>query len=187
MIVGYVRISSDSQSTDRQELPDAERIFEETESGAKRDRPQLQLMLDFIREGDVVQVHELSRLARSLRDLQEIVEVILTKGCTVSFLSENLTFKPDSEDIFATFQMQVLGAFAEMERKLTRKRQSEGIRKAKEAGRYKGRKATIDPNKIADLQNKGLTADQIAKSLGISRASVYRYLGQQGMEKGGKG
>ena len=77
--------------------------------------------------------------------------------------------------------MQVLGAFAEMERKLTRKRQSEGIRKAKEAGRYKGRKATIDPNKIADLQNKGLTADQIAKSLGISRASVYRYYGVLGI------
>lgn len=181
MIVGYVRISSDSQSMERQELPDAERIFEEAESGAKRNRPQLQQMLDFIREGDVVQVHELSRLARSLRDLQEIVEVILKKGCSVSFLSENLTFKPDSEDIFATFQMQVLGAFAEMERKLTRKRQTEGIRKAKEAGRYKGRKATIDADKIIDLQKKGLTAEQIAKSLGISRASVYRYYGVLGI------
>ena len=177
MIVGYVRISSDSQSMERQELPDAERIFEETESGAKRNRPQLQQMLDFIREGDVVQVHELSRLARSLRDLQEIVEVILKKGCSVTFLSENLTFKPDSEDIFATFQMQVLGAFAEMERKLTRKRQTEGIRKAREAGRYKGRQASIDGDRILELQAKGLSATEIAKFMSISRASVYRYLG----------
>lgn len=180
MILGYRRISSAvGQKLDRQELPQAERIYEETESGAKRDRPALQELLRTLREGDEVVVHELSRLARSLRDLQEIVSTILEKGCSITFLAENLTFKPNSEDIFATFQMQVLGAFAEMERKLTRKRQTEGIRKAKEAGRYKGRKATIDADKIIDLHKKGLTAEQIAKSLGVSRASVYRYLGQQ--------
>jgi len=178
MILGYRRISSAvGQKLDRQELPQAERIYDETESGAKRDRPALQELLRTLREGDEVVVHELSRLARSLRDLQEIVSTILEKGCSITFLAENLTFKPNSEDIFATFQMQVLGAFAEMERKLTHRRQTEGIAKAKAAGRYKGRQASIDGDRILELQAKGLSATEIAKFMSISRASVYRYLG----------
>lgn len=177
-VVAYRRVSSEGQNLDRQEFPDAVKVFEETESGAKRGRPQLNLMLDYIREGDTVQVWELSRLARSLRDLEEIVEKITAKGASVHFLSERLKFGGAEEDVFSTFQMQVLGAFAEMERKLTRKRQSEGIAKAKARGAYKGRKPSIDTKKVKELLQKGLSAADVAKTLGVHRSSVYRVLGQ---------
>lgn len=173
-VVAYRRVSTDGQSLDRQEFPEAVKVFEETESGAKRDRPQLNLMLDYIREGDTVQVWELSRLARSLRDLQEIVEKITTKGASVHFLSEGLKFGSGEEDVFSTFQMQVLGAFAEMERKLTKKRQTEGIAKAKAKGVYKGRQPSIDATKVKSLLEKGLSASEVAKTLGVNRSSVYR-------------
>ena len=97
-VVAYRRVSSEGQSLDRQEFQDAVKVFEETESGAKRDRPQLNLMLDYIRDGDTVQVWELSRLARSLRDLEEIVEKITAKGASVHFLSEGLKFGAGSGD-----------------------------------------------------------------------------------------
>lgn len=177
-IVAYRRISSEGQNLDRQDFPEAVKVFEETESGAKRDRPQLNLMLDYIREGDTVQVWELSRLARSLRDLQEIVEKITAKGASVHFLSEGLKFGVGEEDVFSTFQMQVLGAFAEMERKLTRKRQSEGIARAKARGAYKGRQPSIDADKVRELLQKGLSASDVAKTLGVHRSSVYRVLGE---------
>lgn len=173
-VVAYRRVSSEGQNLDRQDFPQALKVFEETESGAKRERPQLNLMLDYIREGDTVQVWELSRLARSLRDLQEIVEKITAKGACVHFLSEGLKFGGGEEDVFSTFQMQVLGAFAEMERKLTRKRQAEGIAKAKAKGAYKGRQQTIDATKVKALLEKGLSASEVAKTLGINRSSVYR-------------
>ena len=174
-VVAYRRVSSEGQSLDRQEFQDAVKVFEETESGAKRDGPQLNLMLDYIRDGDTVQVWELSRLARSLRDLEEIVEKITAKGASVHFLSEGLKFGAGSgDDIFSTFQMQVLGAFAQMERSLTKKRQREGIQKAKARGVYKGRQATIDAEKVKALLEKGLSASEVAKTLGVNRSSVYR-------------
>ena len=173
-IVAYRRVSSEGQNLDRQEFPDAAKVFEETESGAKRERPQLNLMLDYIRDGDTVQVWELSRLARSLRDLEEIVEKITAKGASVHFLSEGLRFGKGADDIFSTFQMQVLGAFAQMERSLTKKRQREGIQKAKAKGVYKGRQATIDAEKVKALIQKGLSASEVAKTLGVNRSSVYR-------------
>lgn len=179
MIVAYRRVSTDSQNMDRQEFPDAEKVFEETESGAKRARPELNRMIDYIREGDTVQVHELSRLARSVRDLEDIVQQITDKGCTVHFLSENLKFGGGEDDIFARFQMQILSAFSEMERKLTLKRQAEGIRKAQEAGRYKGKQPTINADKVVELHKNGNTAIHIAKILGISRSSVYRLLSER--------
>ena len=176
MRVGYRRVSTDTQNMDRQELPDCERIFEETASGAKRDRPQLNELLLFIREGDEVVVHELSRLARSLSDLQEIVKAIVDKGCSITFLTENLKFSPDSDDPFATLQLQMMAAFAEFERKLIRKRQSEGIQKAKEAGRYQGRKQSINMKQLMSLHDANISPTEIAKLMNISRSSVYRLL-----------
>jgi len=155
-------------------------VFEEKITGAKRDRPELNRMLDYIREGDEVRVHSIDRLARDLRDLQSIIEQINDKDATVTFLKEKLTFKPSAKaDPFAKLQLHLMGAFAEFERSIIRERQREGIARAKERGVYAGRKTSIDVDKVKSLHASGVGASEIAKALSIGRASVYRLLSQQ--------
>jgi len=179
-VVGYRRVSSASQSLDRQELDGCDKVFEEKITGAKRDRPELNRMLDYIREGDEVRVHSIDRLARDLRDLQSIIEQINDKDATITFLKEKLTFKPSAQaDPFAKLQLHLMGAFAEFERSIIRERQREGIARAKERGVYAGRKTSIDVDKVKSLHASGVGASEIAKALGIGRASVYRLLSQQ--------
>ena len=175
-IVGYRRVSSSSQSLARQELPEVTgRIFEEKLTGAKRDRPALQEMIDYVRDGDEVQVHSIDRLARSLKDLEDIVAEIIGKGASVRFLKENLHFKPDQDsDAFQTLMFQMLGAFAEFERNMIKARQAEGIKKAKEEGKFKGKQPTIDYDLIVELSLRKVSPDVIAEALGIGRASVFR-------------
>ena len=175
-IVGYRRVSSFDQALDRQELEGAERIFEEKESGAKRDRPALLEMIDYIRDGDTVIVHSIDRLARDLRDLQGIIEKINGKGASISFQTEGLTFKADKADPIATLQLHMMGAFAQFELAIIRKRQAEGIAKAKDRGVYKGRKQSIDAEKVRRLHGEGYGASEIARNMNVGRASVYRLL-----------
>ena len=179
-VVGYRRVSHSSQNLDRQELEGCDKVFEEKMSGAKRDRPELNRMLDYIRDGDEVRVHSIDRLARDLRDLQGIIEKINAKEATITFSKEQLTFKPSAEaDPFAKLQLHLMGAFAEFERSIIRERQREGIARAKERGVYAGRKTSIDVDKVKSLHASGVGASEIAKALGIGRASVYRLLSQQ--------
>ena len=175
-IIGYRRVSSTSQSLARQELPEVTgRIFEEKLTGAKRDRPALQEMIDYVRDGDEVQVHSIDRLARSLKDLEDIVAEIIGKGASVRFLKENLHFKPDQDsDAFQTLMFQMLGAFAEFERNMIKARQAEGIKKAKADGKFKGKQPTIDYDLINELSLRKVSPDVIAEALGIGRASVFR-------------
>ena len=176
-VVGYRRVSSASQSLDRQELEGCDKVFEEKITGAKRDRPELNRMLDYIREGDEVRVHSIDRLARDLRDLQSIIEQINDKDATITFIKEKLTFKPSAQaDPFAKLQLHLMGAFAEFERSIIRERQREGIARAKERGVYAGRKASIDVEKVKSLHASGVGASEIARQLGIGRASVYRLI-----------
>lgn len=176
-VVGYRRVSSSAQNLSRQELNGCDKIFEEKITGAKRDRPELKSMLEYIREGDEVRVHSIDRLARDLRDLQNIIEQINGKDVTIKFLKEQLTFKPSAEaDPFAKLQFQLMGAFAEFERRIIRERQREGIARAKERGVYTGRKRQIDPQQVKEMHQQGQGATEIAKALGIGRASVYRLL-----------
>lgn len=177
-VVGYKRVSSTEQNLDRQELSGCEKVFEEKVSGASKERKALNDMIDWVREGDIVKVWSIDRLARDLRDLQSILAKLLDKGVSVSFVSERLTFSADKDDAFAKLQLHLMGAFAEFERSIIRKRQAEGIAKAKIRGVYKGRKATIDASEIMSLRESGLGASAIAKQLGIGRASVYRLLHQ---------
>jgi len=176
--VGYRRVSTLDQSLDRQDLQGCDRIFEEKVSGGNKDRPQLQEMIRYIREGDTVLVWSIDRLARDLRDLQQIIQSIVDKGAAIQFQSEGLSFSGNSDDPFAKLQLQMMGAFAEFERNIIRKRQAEGIAKAKAAGKYKnaGRKATIDVTEVQRLRKEGHGATEIAETLGIGRASVYRLL-----------
>jgi len=177
-VVGYKRVSSTEQNLDRQELSGCEKVFEEKVSGASKERKALNDMIDWVREGDIVKVWSIDRLARDLRDLQSILAKLLDKGVSVSFVSERLTFSADKDDAFAKLQLHLMGAFAEFERSIIRKRQAEGIAKAKIRGVYKGRKATIDVREIMSLKESGMGASAIAKQLGIGRASVYRILQQ---------
>jgi DNA invertase Pin-like site-specific DNA recombinase len=175
MKVGYQRVSSEGQNLDRQELgTDVERIFAEKVSAKNSDRAALQEMIAFVRDGDEVVVFSIDRLARDLRDLQSIIQTLNDKGVRISFLSERLTFSADADDAFAKLQLQLMGAFAEFERRIIRKRQAEGVAKAKERGVYKGRQATIDARQVKALMSDGLSPTQIARQLGISRQSVYR-------------
>lgn len=176
--VGYRRVSSIEQNLDRQELVGCEKVFEEKASGADKERKALKDMIDWVREGDSVVVWSIDRLARDLRDLQDIVCKLIDKGVSISFLSEGLTFSASKEDAFAKLQLHLIGAFAEFERSIIRKRQAEGIAKAKENGIYKGRKASIDYDEVIAMREQGIGASEIAKKLGIGRASVYRVIQQ---------
>ena len=176
MKVGYRRVSDITQSLERQDLVGCERIFEEKLSGASADRPALQDMIAFVRSGDEVVVHSIDRLARNLMDLQSIIQELNDKGVTIHFISESLSFSDDGGNAFQTLQLQMLGAFAQFERTMIRKRQAEGIAKAKAKGVYAQRKRTVDPDKVKQLFDDGLSKAAIAKHLNISRMSVYRSL-----------
>ena len=176
MKVGYRRVSTLEQSLDRQDLGECDRVFEEKESAGSTNRPALQDMLSFVRDGDTVVVHSIDRLARNLMDLQSIIQELNDKGVTIRFLSESLSFSADGGCAFQTLQLQMLGAFAQFERTMIRKRQAEGIAKAKAKGVYAQRKRTINPDKVKQLFEDGMSKAAIAKHLNISRMSVYRSL-----------
>ena len=176
MKVGYRRVSTIDQNLERQDLGEVERVFEEKVSGKNTDRAALQEMIAFVRDGDEVVVFSIDRLARDLRDLQSIIQTLNDKGVSISFLSERLTFTGDTDDAFSRLQLQLMGAFAEFERNIIRKRQAEGIAKAKARGVYKGGKKTVDDQKIIDLKQQGKRVSEIAAALGVSRMTVYRAL-----------
>ena len=176
MKVGYRRVSTVEQKFDRQELGELDKLFEEKVSGSNAEREALNEMIDFVREDDEVIVFSIDRLARNLRDLQTIIQKLNDKGATIHFLSERLTFSASSEDAFAKLQLQMMGAFAEFERNIIRKRQAEGIAKAKARGVYAKRGATINKESVKQLQANGLSITAIAREMDISRMSVYRIL-----------
>ena len=177
MKIGYRRVSTVEQNLDRQDLGNIDKIFEEKLSAATaKDRPGLQNMISFARDGDEIIVWSIDRMARDLRDLQMIIQTLNDKNVSITFLTENLSFSSSNDDPFAKLQFHLMGAFAEFERTLIKKRQAEGIAKAKARGAYKGRRASIDTNKIIMLHKRGLGPTKIAAEMGISRISVYRAL-----------
>ena len=178
MKVGYRRVSTIDQNLDRQDMSGVDRVFEDKASGKNTDRGALQDMIAFVRTGDEVLVHSIDRLARDLRDLQSIITTLNEKGVSVEFISERLVFSGDASDPFAQLQLQIIGSVAEFERAIIRKRQAEGIAKAKERGVYtnRKRKSTINVNRVKGLRDEGLNNTEIAAHMGISRMSVYRSL-----------
>lgn len=180
-VVGYIRVSSVGQNSDRQHeaLAGVERIFEDKVSGRDTDRPALAEMLQYVRSGDIVRIASMDRLARSLRDLLALVERLTAKGVTVEFVDKRLVFNGD-EDAFSRFQLQVLGAVAEFERSLIRERQAEGIAIAKTKGVYKGRARALTPEQVAEARQRvsdGVPKAQVARDLGVSRQTLYTALG----------
>lgn len=184
--VGYIRVSTLDQRTDRQlEGIELDRVFEDRVSGKNmKDRPQLAELIKYVREGDEVFVHSMDRLARNLEDLLQIVRTLTDKGVKISFLKENLSFDPDQTAApMSKLILSVMGAVAEFERSLILERQREGIALAKERGAYKGRVQKVTPALLAqakELLAAGHSASATAKELGVSRASLYRWFNDAG-------
>jgi len=173
--VGYVRVSTMDQSTERQLDGIAlDKVFEEKVSARTADRPKLNELLDYIREGDEVVVHDISRLARNMEDLHRLVRQITDKGCTLRFVKENLTFTNDQTDAVSQLLLSMLGAVYQFERNIMLERQREGIAIAKAKGRYKGRPKTIDRSEILTLLDDGLSMRKTAGKLGVSLSTVQR-------------
>ena len=131
-------------------------------------------MLAFLSKGDVLMITRIDRLARSIADLQDIVRAVKAKGADLKATEQPIDTTTAAGKCF----LDMLGVFAEFETNLRKERQLEGIAKAKEAGAYKGRPASIDAAQVRALQAQGLGPTKIAKKLGIGRASVYRVLAE---------
>lgn len=176
--VAYARVSTADQKTDRQlsvlmELMPS-KIFEEKISGKNTDRPELNAMIDYVRDGDTVIVHSLDRLARSLPDLRSLIETLNQKGVTIRFIKNDLTFKADSKaDAASLLMLNILGAIAEFERELIKERQREGVERAKAKGVYKGRpKDARRRAQIKAMLLDGETMRTISKELNCSTKTV---------------
>jgi DNA invertase Pin-like site-specific DNA recombinase len=181
MLYGYARVSTTDQDLAIQETAlkaaGCTIVRSEKESGTSRNgRAELETLLDFIRRGDTLVVTRVDRLARSIADLQDIVRALKAKGAALKATEQPIDTSTAAGKAF----LDMLGVFAEFETNLRRKRQLEGIAKAKAAGVYKGRKATIQVGAIKELKQQGLGATEIAKRLGIGRGSVYRVLVERG-------
>lgn len=183
MNIGYIRVSSRDQNTARQlDGIELDQVFEDKISGVIKDRPQLSICLQVLRKGDTLHVHSLDRLARSLRHLQEIVEDLTSRGVTIHFHNENLIFSGDNDNPVSMLMLQILGAIAQFERKISKSRQREGIAQAKVNGTKSGKpfgKTPLDQSlrpKAIELCDQGLNITEIAKSIKVSRASVYKLL-----------
>lgn len=179
MRVGYVRVSTVDQNTERQlDGIDVERTFTDHASGKDTSRPQLDELLAFVRDGDTVIAYSMDRLARNLDDLRRIVRTLTDKGVRVQFIKENLTFTGDDSPM-ATLLLSVMGAFAEFERALILERQREGIAAAKVRGAYTGRKPALTAEEARQLRQRvaaGERKSALATEFGISRETVYSYL-----------
>jgi DNA invertase Pin-like site-specific DNA recombinase len=177
--VGYIRVSTLDQHTDRQlDGIELDKVFSDKASGKDTARPQLEALLGFVRDGDTVVVHSMDRLARNLDDLRRLVRTMTGKGVRVQFVTENLTFTGD-DTAMAQLLLSVMGAFAEFERALLRERQREGIAQARLRGAYRGRKRSLTAEQIAQLRRRARAGESktlLAKDFRISRETVYQYL-----------
>lgn len=180
--VGYARVSTQSQDYDLQiealKKSGCHKIFAEKMSGrSTSDRAKLTECLDYLREGDTLIVTRIDRLARSLRDLQNLVHDLKSNGIELKATEQPIDTATAAGKAF----LDMLGVFAEFETNLRKERQAEGIAKAKEAGIYKGRKPTAreKTKKVIELIGQGMTRQAVADELEIGIASVYRILKDQ--------
>ena len=177
----YKRVSSFEQNLARQEyLEDgADKVFTDKVSSVK-ERPQLERLLAYAREGDLIRVHSIDRFARSVKDLKIMIDDLLAKGVSVEFVSESLTFTPDTaNNLYADVLLSVLGSIYEFERKMMLIRQAEGIAKAKANGKYKGRKRILTDTQMTEIQERidlGVPVTKIAEAYKVSRATIYAEL-----------
>jgi DNA invertase Pin-like site-specific DNA recombinase len=177
--IGYVRVSSFDQNPDRQlEQTQVDKVFTDKASGKDTQRPELDSLLAFVREGDTVVVHSMDRLARTLDDLRHMVQKLTKGGVRIEFIKECLIFIGEDSPM-ANLMLSVMGAFAEFEYALIRERQGEGIALAKQRGAYRGRKKALSPERAAKLRQRADAGERKAKltrEFGVSRETLYQYL-----------
>jgi len=180
--IGYTRVSTKEQNETRQlEGITLDKRFIDKASGKTRNRPQLEALLEHIREGDTVHIHSMDRLGRNLIDLKEIVEQITFKKVMVHFHKENLTFDKREKDSFSNLIFNIMGSFAEFERELIKERQREGIELARKEGKYKGRVKSLNDAQVQEIHkrikdNPKTNKAALADEYNISRATLYKYL-----------
>jgi DNA invertase Pin-like site-specific DNA recombinase len=177
--VGYIRVSSISQNSERQLAGiELDKFFEDTVSGRNLSRPGLKQCFEYLREGDTLYVHSIDRLARNLSDLQCTIENLTSKGITIKFVKENLEFSPDNlVHPLQKMVFQIMGAFAEFERNLIKERQLEGISVAISKGKKFGRppKCTqAQKNEIISRIIHGDTTSDIARDMNVSTSYVQK-------------
>ncbi len=176
-IYGYARVSTiDQDLTIQQETlktAGCEIIRGEKRGGGSREnRSELDILLKFMRPGDTLMVTRVDRLARSIRDLQNIIHELKERGIAIKATEQPI----DTSTAAGKFFLDMLGVFSEFETTVRKERQAEGIAKAKARGMYKGRKRFIDTAKVLRLKADGMGVTAITKKLNISRASVYRLI-----------
>lgn len=177
--VGYVRVSSIDQNTERQtENMQVDQLFIDRTSGKDVKRPELERMMGYLRQGDTLVVYSIDRLARNLIDLRSLVQDLISKGIRVEFIKEHLAFTDEPTPTEALI-LSLMGSFAEFERNILLERQREGIALAKARGAYKGRKKTLSPEQAQIVKQKvqlGVAVAKVARELGVCRQTLYRYL-----------
>lgn len=185
--IGYIRVSTVDQNPDRQlEGIELHKKFIEYASGTNIKRPQLESMLEYAREDDIIIVHSMDRLARNVKDLRSIIDHLISRSIQIQFIKENLIFK-NGECSISNLLLNILGAVAEFEHSIITERRNEGIAIAKKQGKYKGRKKIFDKNKMEQLKlemQTRKTKSEIALNLGVSRFTLYKALKE--MEIDGK-
>lgn len=184
MRIAYIRVSSIDQNEQRQietmQRYEIEKWFIEKISAKDTNRPKLQELLEFVREGDSVHIHDFSRLARSTKDLLEIVELLNTKGVILISNKENI----DTGTPTGKLMLTMIGAINEFERTNLLERQREGIAIAKRNGIYKGRKPVVIPNfemHYSRYRNREISKTQLAKELNISRPTLDKIIANHGL------
>ncbi len=179
--VGYVRVSSLGQCTDRQlDGVPLDETFTDRCSGRDTNRPALIALLKHVRAGDTIVCHSLDRLARNLTDLRALVSDLTDRGVRVEFMKENLAFTGEDSPL-QTLLLSMLGSVAEFERTLINERQLEGVALAKAAGRYKGGTPKLSSQRAAQLRERvaaGEPKAALAREFGITRQTLYNYLAQ---------
>ncbi|MCG7869435.1 MAG: recombinase family protein [Candidatus Thiodiazotropha taylori] len=177
--VGYIRVSSYGQNTDRQLTGiELDKVFEEKASAKDAQRPQLTACREWLRDGDTLHIHSIDRLARNLSDLQQIVDELTSQGVTVQFHKESLTFS-GSNDPMQRLMLQMMGAFAEFERALINERRREGMAAAKLKGKQIGAKRKLTSDDVVDIKRRlasGESKKALAEAYGITRQTLYTSL-----------
>ena len=176
--IGYVRVSTVHQNTQRQEyaMPtDLDKVFTDKASGKNTDRPQFQAMLDYVREGDTLYIESISRLGRSTKDLLNIIDTLTDKGVTLISHKEKI----DTDTPAGKFMLTVFAALSQLEREQLKQRQREGIEIAKAQGKYTGRKPIpTDWTRFGQLygewKSKSITGRDFMRRMDISANTFYR-------------
>ena len=185
--IGYARVSSADQNTARQlDGVTIDKLYTDYASGKDTNRPQLQAAIDYLRDGDVLVVHSMDRLARNITDLLYTVEALNESGVVIEFVKEGLTFTGD-DSAMSRLMLTIMGGVAEFERAMIRERQMEGIAKAKQAGKYRGRQTTISVAQVQVIRERAANGEKkagLAREFGVTRQTIYNLLAASATREG---